>query len=330
MRILVTGATGFIGGYLSRQLVSRGHNVRALVRRLSPSLSENGIELTLGDITDPESVQKAVTGTTDIFHLATQRDEWGTPDSTFQQVNVEGTGHLLEAAFKVGVKRFVYCSSVGVARQPGNLNADETFPYVEASSQVVYHRTKTLAEQDVLAAAHSGKVQALVVRPVITYGPGDQTGMVTQLLDRLARGRFLPVGNGRNHVDLAYVDDIVSGIVLAWEGGTVGQVYILSGQRPYLMRDVLAAAYGILGKNGPGPIYVPTEIAKVVAGCMERMWGMMSRRPPVTKDAVATLTVDRGFSHARARKELGYQPRVSLEQGLQRTQEWLRNSKPPR
>jgi nucleoside-diphosphate-sugar epimerase len=296
------------------------------VRRINPLLSENGIELTQGDITDPDSVQKAVTGTTDIFHLAAQRDVWGTPDSTFLQVNVEGTRILLEAASKVGVKRFLYCSSVGVARQPGNIEADETLPYVESSSQVAYHRTKTLAEQDVLAAAHSGKVQALVVRPVITYGPGDQTGMVTQLLDRLARGRFLPVGNGRNHVDLAYVDDIVTGIVLAWERGTVGRVYILSGPRPYLMREVLAAVYRVLGKNGPGLVYVPSEMANVVAEWTERIWGMMSRHPPVTKDAVATLTVDRGFSHARARKELGYSPRASLEQGLKRTLDWLQNT----
>jgi nucleoside-diphosphate-sugar epimerase len=296
------------------------------VRRFSPLLSENGIELTQGDITDPDSVQKAVTGTTDIFHLAAQRDVWGTPDSTFLQVNVEGTRILLEAASKVGVKRFLYCSSVGVARQPGNIEADETLPYVESSSQVAYHRTKTLAEQDVLAAAHSGKVQALVVRPVITYGPGDQTGMVTQLLDRLARGRFLPVGNGRNHVDLAYVDDIVTGIVLAWERGTVGRVYILSGPHPYLMREVLEAAYRVLEKNGPGLVYVPSEMANVVAEWTERIWGMMSRHPPVTKDAVATLTVDRGFSHARARKELGYSPRASLEQGLKRTLDWLQNT----
>jgi nucleoside-diphosphate-sugar epimerase len=330
MRILVTGATGFIGGYLSHQLVSQGHNVRALVRRFSPSLSENGIELTQGDITDPELVLKAVTGTTDIFHLAAQRDEWGTPDSAFLQVNVEGTRHLLEAASKVGVKRFVYCSSVGVARHPGNIEADEALPYVEASSQVAYHRTKTLAEQEVLEAAHSGKVQALVVRPVITYGPGDQTGMVTQLLDRLARGRFLPVGNGRNHVDLAFVDVIVTGMVLAWQRGTVGQVYILSGPRPYLMREVLEAAYRVLEKNGPGPIYVPTELANLLAGWMERMWGMMSRRPPVTRDVVATLTVDRGFSHTRANRELGYQPQVGIEEGLKRTLDWLQKTETSR
>jgi nucleoside-diphosphate-sugar epimerase len=327
--ILVTGATGFIGWHLARHLVDRGHHVRALVRRHGERLASAGVELAWADLTDPQAVRAAVEGTKIVFHLAAQRDAWGTPESTYHQVNVKGTRHLLAAAAESGVQRFLFCSSVGVARYPGNLQADETLPYVEASSQIVYHRTKAQAEQEVLASARAGKVPALVVRPVITYGPGDRTGMVTQLLTRLAQGQFLPVGSGSNHVDLAYIDDMVTGITLAGKQGTIGQTYILSGPQPVRMRQVLAAAYAALGRTGPGQIYVPVRLAYFLAGWAERMWGTFNQRPPITRDAVATLTVDRGFSHIRASRELGYQPRVHCPEGLRRTWAWLREPGEP-
>jgi nucleoside-diphosphate-sugar epimerase len=322
LTILVTGATGFIGAHLACHLADKGHQVRALVRHNSLSLTGSGVELACGEITDPDALRIAVDGVEAIFHLAAQRDVWGTPDSTYHRVNVEGTRYLLNAAAQACVQRVVYCSSVGVARYPGNLNADETLPYTQPSSQVAYHRTKAQAEQAVLRAARHGTVPGVVVRPVITYGPGDRTGMITQLLDRLAHKRFVPVGNGQNHLDLAYVDDVVTGLVLAWERGTVGQVYILSGPRPVTMQEVLAAAHAALGKPGPGPIYIPTNLGRFLAGLAERVSSTLGGRPPVTRDAVATLTVDRGFSHARATRELGYQPRLELGEGLRRTAEW--------
>lgn len=323
MTILVTGATGFIGGHLARHLAERQHHVRALVRRDSPALASAGVELAWGDVTDLQAIRAAVKGTQTVFHLAAQRDVWGIPESTYRQVNVEGTRHLLAAAAESGVQRFLFCSSVGVARYPGNLQADETLPYVEASSQKFYHRTKAQAEREVLASARADKVPALVVRPVITYGPGDQTGMVTQLLMRLAQGRFLPVGTGSNHMDLAYIDDMVAGMMLAWEQGTIGQTYILSGPQPVTMRQVLVAAHAALGKAGPGRIHVPARPAYVLASWAEKVWATFNRRPPITRGAVATLTVDRGFSHARAGRELGYRPQVHCREGLQRTWVWL-------
>lgn len=326
MTILVTGATGFIGGHLARYLAEHKHHVRAMVRRDSPALAAAGVELARGDITDPQAVRMAVKGAQTVFHLAAQRDVWGTSESTYHQVNVEGTRHLLAAAAESGVQRFLFCSSVGVARYPGNLQADETLPYVEANSQVFYHRTKTQAEREVLASAQAGKVPALVVRPVITYGPGDRTGMVTQLLTRLAQGRFLPVGAGSNHVDLAYIDDMVAGMMLAWEQGTTGRTYILSGPHPVTMRQVLVAAHVALGKAGPGRIYVPARPAYFLAGWVEKVWAAFNRRPPITRGAVATLTVDRGFSHARADRELGYRPQIHCQEGFQRTWAWLQEA----
>ncbi|MBN1657080.1 MAG: NAD-dependent epimerase/dehydratase family protein [Anaerolineae bacterium] len=323
MTLLVTGATGFIGGHLARHLAACGEQVRALVHRDCPELAAHGIELATGDVADRLAIGRALHGVDAVFHLAGQRDEWNTDPCVYHQVNVAGTRNLLSGAAGANVRSFIYCSSVGVARYAGNLAADETLPYAPASSQAAYHETKAKAEQEALAAAQSGQVPALVVRPVITYGPGDTNGMVTQLLKRLAARTFLPVGRGDNHVDLAYIDDMVAGMVLAWRRGRPGRVYILSGPQPCRMRDVLAAARATLGQGPPGAFYVPSSVACLAADVAERLFGAAGRRPPLTRDAVATLTVDRGFSHARAQKELGYEPQINLEEGLRRTWAWV-------
>lgn len=326
MRVLVTGATGFIGGHLARYLVTHGHRVRALVRREDPALAAMGVNLAWGDITDVEAVRAAVNGVEAVFHLAVVRHVWGTPESVYQRVNVEGTRHLLETAAEAGAHRFVYCSSVGVARYPGNLDADETLPFREPTSQVFYHRSKAQAEQMALEWASAGRVPAMVVRPVIAYGPEDERGMVTRLMTLLAQGRFVLVGNGRNHIDLVYIDDLVAGMYQALERGTVGRVYILSGTAPIRVWTLVDKICRLLGKQSPR-IHVPAPIARAAGWGMETLHRAGDRlgidldgmEPFITRDKVATLTVDRGFSHARASQELGYRPQVDYDEGLRRT-----------
>jgi nucleoside-diphosphate-sugar epimerase len=337
MKVLVTGATGFIGGHLVRHLLAQGHGVRALTRRRAGSedrvapLAEAGVELAWGEVTDLGSVRSAVQGVEAVFHLAAVRDKWGTPESLYREVNVGGTHHLLEAVAETGAERFVYCSSVGVARYPGNLAADETLPFREPSSQVFYHRTKAQAERMVLDWASSGRVPAVVVRPVITYGPLDEWGMVTRLIAMLAGGRFVPIGNGCAHVDLAYIDDVVSGMRRALEVGTSGQVYILSGTAPIEVRVLIGKICNLLGKHPPRA-RIPVSLAYTAGWGLEKLYAFGSRlgldvakhQPLITRDKIATLAVDRGFSHARASRELGYQPQVDYDEGLRRTLDWLK------
>jgi nucleoside-diphosphate-sugar epimerase len=334
MRVLVTGATGFIGGHLARSLVAQGNRVRALVRYKNRelALAQAGVELAWGELTDLETVQAAVSGVEAVYHLAAARDAWGVPASVYQRVNVEGTRHLLEAAAEAGVRRFLYCSSVGVACYPGNLEVDEMLPFREPTSQVLYHRSKARAEGMVLEWARSGRVPAVVVRPVITYGPDDERGMVTRMVMLLARGRFMLVGNGRGHVDLVYVDDLVAGMCLALERGAVGRVYILSGTAPIQVRTLVAKICDLLGRRPPS-IHVPAPIARAAGWGMETLYragdrlGVLDGKEPfITCGKVATLTVDRGFSHARASQELGYRPQVNYDEGLRRTLDWLQET----
>lgn len=330
MSVLVTGATGFVGGHLARYLVTHGHRVRALVRHEVPALAEAGAELAWGELTDFQAVRAAVNEVEAVFHLAAVRHVWGTPESVYQRVNVEGTQHLLEAAAEADVHRFVYCSSVGVARYPGNLEADEMLPFREPTSQVFYHRSKAQAEQMVLQWARAGRVPAVVVRPVIAYGPEDERGMVTRLMTLLAQGRFAPVGNGRNHVDLVYIDDLMAGMYLALERGTVGRVYILSGTAPIRVHTLVDKICRLLGRRRPR-FHIPVPVARAAGWAVEMLYraggrlgvDLDGREPFITRDKVATLTVDRGFSHARASQELGYRPQVDYDESLRRTLDWL-------
>jgi nucleoside-diphosphate-sugar epimerase len=322
--ILITGATGFIGGCLARHLVAQGHQVRALVRREAPELAMCGVELVRADIGDANALPPVLRDMDAVFHLAAVRDVWGTPETVYRQINVDATRALLAAARVAGVPRFVYCSSVGVARYAGNLAADETLPFSPPTSQVLYHCTKARAEQIARDA------QAVVVRPVITYGPGDENGFLTRLIALLAQGRFLGIGNGRNHVDLVYVDDLVAGMVAALEKGAPGRVYILSGTAPIEVRVLVDEICTLLGRKPPR-ISIPTPIALLAGWGMELVWkrvltplGWSAQAPFITRDKVATLTVDRGFSHARAALELGYRPQVDYNEGLKRTLDWMR------
>jgi len=333
VKILVTGATGFIGGHLVNYLTTRGHQVRALIHR-SPPQDEwglrrgAGVELARGDITDAQAVRTAVQGIDAIFHLAAARDVRGAPESVYQKINVEGTRHLLEAAAEASVQRFIYCSSVGVARYPGNLEADEMLPFSEPTSQVFYHRTKAQAERMALDA------QAVVVRPVITYGPQDGQGFVTRLIALLGQGQLVWVGNGINHVDLVYIDDLVSGMYQALERGAGGRAYILSGTAPIYVQALIGKICKFLRVRAPR-IRVPASFARLAGWGMETLYEVGYRvgiipngkEPFITRDKVATLTVDRGFSHVRASRELGYHPQVDYDEGLRCTVDWFQERK---
>lgn len=324
MKVLVTGATGFIGGHLARRLRAADYAVQALVRSPSSELGEVGIEQAVGDVTQPYTLAEAMSGVDGVFHLAALRDRWDAPPELYRAVNVAGTRNVLEAARRVGVERVVYCSSVGVARYPGNLEADETLPFCRPTSQVLYHRTKVQAERMAIDA------QAVVVRPVIAYGPQDQAGFVTRLIALLAQGQFFWVGNGNNHVDLVYIDDLVGGMCRALEQGAKGRVYILSGTAPIRVRTLVERICQLTGVPSPR-VHIPASLARLTGWGLETAYraaarmgiGVNGREPFITRDKVATLTVDRGFSHARARRELGYCPQVDYDEGLRRTLAWL-------
>jgi nucleoside-diphosphate-sugar epimerase len=330
MRILVTGGTGFLGSHLVRALLEGGHEVKTLVRHGSDFEKLKGAELAYGDLTKPDSLRQALKGVKAVYHLAAIRDKWGTPYQAYYTVNVRGTQNLLDAAAGC-VDRFIYCSTAGVARYPGNLQADESLPYnTNGHGQYCYHHTKALAEQLTLEYARTGQVPSTVVRPTIVYGPGDKWGMMTKLVTMLARGRFAPVGDGRNHLHLVYVDDVVRAFLLAGKSSrSVGQVYIVAGPSLITLNTLVAKVCALLGIRPPR-WHIPVGVAKAAGWMLEMAYagklGMGLRAfgdmPLVTRDKVDTLTIDCGYNAAKIRQELGYCPTVDYDLGLRRTINW--------
>ena len=279
---------------------------------------------------DAASLRRAVRGVDLIYHLAVIRDRWGLPYRDYYDVNVRGTRCLLNAAVAQGA-RFVYCSSVGVLGYPGVLDINEDCPYRPEDGKYNYHHTKALAEQLTLEYSRKGWLRATVVRPVITYGPGDTYGMVTKLLTLLAAGRFVSVGDGHNHVHLAYITDTVRGIILAGESErAIGRVYNLPGVCPISMRELIALACALLGRPVPR-WHIPLVPAKAAARALESVYtlqrqlglNVLGNEPFISRDKIDTLTINRGFSGHRAKHELGFYPTVDYAEGLALTAAWV-------
>lgn len=331
MKALVTGATGFIGGHLAQTLHERGHEVRVLVRQPPRTSDFAAYEVVSGDLTDSQAAAQAVKGMDVVFHLAAIRDRWGIPYADYHRTNVDGTRYLLDAAVAAG-SRFVYCSSVGVMGHPNQLNIDESFPYSASDGKYNYSHTKALADEMVLQYGASERLFATVVRAVITYGPGDTWGMVTRLIDMLAQRSFLFVGDGRNHMHLAYISDLVEGFLLAASNDQAnGRPYIVAGPAPITLNDLVSKVCGLLSV-APPQWHIPTPIAHTAGRGMEWLFTLKRQMgisalgdvPFITRDKVDTLTINRSFSTQRAEAELGYQPQIGYDEGLQRTVDWWR------
>jgi len=325
MKALVSGATGFIGGALVSGLTRSGWEVRALARATSRHLvpDAEGVEIIEADLREKSDVlPHAADGCDVVFHAAAIRDRWGTSMAEYQAVNVEGTRRLLDAAAG-RARRFVYVSSVGVFGHPGVLNIDESFPCDLHVGKVGYHRTKLEAEH--LLLARQNEIEVVIARPTITYGPGDRDGMLTRLIEMIARGRFVRIGRGHNHMHLTYISDLFHGLLLtALHPDAPGQTLILSGPRSIAVRDLLHLIEQQLDCS-LGRWFVPEPVARLIALGVETI--IRNGTPPITRNKIDTLCVHRGFSSRRAQQLLGYEPGIDYATGLARTMEWMRTAR---
>jgi farnesol dehydrogenase len=318
---LVTGATGFIGRYVVRQLVARGERVRALVRDVSLArelLPQEGVELCPGDLRRPEGFRAATEGADAVVHLgAIARAKSRDPDD-FERVNVRAVESLLAAASEAGVRRVVHVSTVVTLppHRPAPING--------ASRELTaYERTKIAGERCVEEWVHDGH-DAVVVHPTRVYGPGplhDANG-VSVMINQYLHG-WLPV-RLRDDVALAnyvHAADVAAGIVLALEHGGRGRHYVLGGEENVSYRELLEILTKLSGVHRH-VLGVPTGPVVAVAAAARRL-GPLGRALPLTPGWVRILLEDRRVDIRATREELGYRPRP-LERGLGETIEWLR------
>jgi dihydroflavonol-4-reductase len=301
---LVTGGTGYVGGVLVRQLCARGERVRVLLRPWSPRQALAGLQVEeyTGDLTDPGSLDQAMTGITRVYHLAASVRLDPFDEAKLRAVNVAGTAAVARAARAAGVKRLVHVSSVAAVGL-GSLSApsDETHPF-DAGNLGPYFRTKHAAEEALLAEVGRG-LDAVIVNPGNVVGPAAVSGGMTPVLRAVASGRMLFYPPGA--ASFVPVDDVARGAILAMEKGRKGERYILGGEN-LRQRDLLGRAAEAAGVRPPR-----WPIPKAPALAAGRLGDLLGRGFPkafyyLNSSVIGLLFLDFCHSSAKAQRELGW------------------------
>ena len=317
MKVLVTGAHGFIGSHLVDKLLAEGASVRALVSPWGQLENLAGVldrlELVRADITQPETLRGVCDGIELVYHAAARVADYG-PESAFWQVNVQGTKNVLREAERAGVKRLVLVSSIAVHRYSGFRDADPRLRPRDGTINA-YARSKIAAE-DMLQRVG---LEAVVVRPGLwPFGPHDPN--FRRVAEALKKGMFPLVGGGHAVLNTAYSENLVAGL---WLAGTVpqaaGQTYVLADAGAPTWQDVFSELTRLL--HAPEPrLSLPGSLTEPLGEAVERVYGFVgSREPPLTRYRGALMRRDVHFSTAAAEHELGYRPEVSWQEGLART-----------
>jgi nucleoside-diphosphate-sugar epimerase len=314
---LVTGGSGFVGGYLIRALRAQGHVARGLARsaEAARAVEDAGAEPVRGDLDDPAGLRDAMRGADLVFHAAAKVDEWGRP-AEFERVNVEGTKNVLWAARRAGVGRVVHVSTEAVLRDGRPLvEVDERAPLARRPVGW-YARSKRDAERAALAANGDG-LETVVVRPVFVWGPGD-TGWLPGLREAVRTGRFRWIDGGRRPISTTHVANAAHGLVLASERGRAGEVYFVTDGPAIEIREMVTRYLATVGIRPPDR-NVQLAGARFMAATAESLWRAFGVRkpPPATRTAVDILGLQCTVVDAKARSELGYEPVVDRDRALE-------------
>lgn len=319
--VLVTGATGFTGGALARAHAARGDRVRALVRRpgsdAAAALAREGVEVVPGDLTDPAAVSRAAEGCSLVQHVGALFRTAGHPDSCYFEVNDEAVGHVLDAAARHGVRRVVHVSTVGVHGHVSELPSDEDAPFNPGD---VYQRSKLAGETRVRDAMKDRPFEAVVCRPAGIYGPGDLRFL--KVFRGVQRGRFPMFGTGEVTYHFTYIDDLVDGLLLAGDHPDApGRTLILGGDGFYPLNGFVALVAAAVGGRPPR-LRLPLPPLLLAASLCERACRPLGIDPPLHVRRCEFYTKARAFSNARAKRVLGFSPRVPLSEGVYRAAAW--------
>jgi nucleoside-diphosphate-sugar epimerase len=327
MRVLVTGATGFTGGHLARYLAGRANQVWALVRAGSAEaarrdLQSAGVELVEGSLEDPESLARACAGVEVVYHIAAIYRQAGLPDETYRAVNADAVRAVIEAAARGGARRVVHCSTVGVHGDVEHPPAGEDAPLRPGD---IYQVTKLEGEERARAAARATGMEVVIARPTGIYGPGDRR--LLKLFRGVARRRFITLGDGQIYYHLTYIDDLVEGFRLCGEvPAAAGRTYILAGGEVTTLDELI----GIIAEEAGVPrprLRLPVWPFWVAGAACEALCAPLGIEPPIYRRRVDFFTKSRAFDISRARAELGYDPQVTIREGVRRSLAWYRHER---
>ncbi|MEV6359820.1 NAD-dependent epimerase/dehydratase family protein [Nocardia asteroides] len=326
MTVLVTGASGFVGGAVVRALARAGTPVRAMVR--DPATAPAGVEVAVADLADTAALARAVTGVRAVVHAAALLGEFGRP-AEFFAVNVAGTDRLMQEAAAAGARRFVFLGSPSALMAPDGgdqLGIDETVPYPDRFLNS-YCQTKAVAEQLVLAA-DTPTFTTCSLRPRAVWGPGDRHGPIVQILAKLRAGRLPDLSGGREVLaSLCYIDHLTHAVELALTAENVGgRAYFVADAEPVPVWPTMAAVAERFGLAAPR-VTVPAPVLGGALAAIETVWRIpaVAQRwtPPLSRYAVALVTRSATYDLTRAERELGYRPTVPFTEGLDRFHDWV-------
>ncbi len=329
---LVTGGGGFLGRAIIRRLRGRGWRLRSFSRGDYPELAKLGVEHRQGDLADLAAVAEACAGCEVVFHVAARAGVWG-PPKAFYAANVLGTDNVIAACRLHGVPRLVYTSSASVIFNGRDMEGVDEWTPFPTRYEADYPRTKALAERRVLEA-NGPELATLALRPHLIWGPGDPH-FLPRLVARARAGRLRLVGEGQNRIDTTYVDNAALAHLLAAErlqpgSSCAGRAYFITQGDPRPLRDVLNA---LLATAGLPPVErsVSPRLAYAVGALAEGVYRALGARaePPITRFVARELATAHWFEISAARRDLGYAPEVTFEEGLERLAAWIRRTASP-
>jgi nucleoside-diphosphate-sugar epimerase len=326
-RALVTGGGGFLGKAIVTMLRARGVEVRSLSRGEYPELKAMGVEHIPGALTDADALARAAEGCVIVFHVAAKAGVWG-PYEAYHEANTVGTERVLEVCRAQGISKLVYTSTPSVTfAGEDQEGVDESAPYPD-TFLTAYPETKAKAERMVLEA-NGEALQTVALRPHLIWGPGDNH-LVPRLIDRAKKGRLRLVDGGTGLVDSVYIDNAAEAHLNAADAlgpgaACAGKAYFITNGEPMAIGDLIN---GILNAAGLPPCTknISGGMAYFAGATLEKIYGLLGKtdEPPMTRFVARQLATAHWFDISAARRDLGYEPKVSIAEGLERLAAHLR------
>ncbi|MBC2696073.1 MAG: NAD(P)-dependent oxidoreductase [Desulfobacteraceae bacterium] len=323
MKVLVTGGTGFTGKALVSRLLDKGYQVVALDYKegvRTQDLRDWGAEVVIGTIADQEIVNRCMDGVDVVHHLAAAFRELDVPDSYYREINIEGTRNVLEAAFDQKVKKFIYCSTCGVHGNIDHPPGGEDAPIHAAD---YYQQTKYDAEPVVNEYFKKG-MKTVILRPAAIYGPGDPERFF-MIFKRVAKGIFPMFGNGKTLYHPLYIDNLIDAFMLAMENGKGhGEAYLIADEEYIEIEQLVRKVGKALNVNVKIPHF--PFLPLIIAGHIcEKVCKPFRITPPIFPRRVDWYKQNRAFKIDKAKRDLKYQPKVDIDEGLRKTASWYKN-----
>ena len=323
MKVLVTGATGFTGRALAIKLKEIGNDVKIIVRNVQKAeyAKDLDIEVIEGDLVDEQSVEAAVRGVDIVYNVAAVFREGGITDQVYHDVHVKSTIYLLKAAKKHNVKRFVHCSTGGVHGHIEEPPANEEYRF---SPGDIYQDTKLEGELKALEFYKETGFPVSVVRPTPIYGPGDLR--LLKLYKMAKQPLTVILGSGKIFYHMVYIDDLVDGFILAAEkDSAVGQSFLIGSEDYTNLNEILDIISDTINSSKT-KIHLPAYPFQVAGTICEKICIPLGIDPPIYRRRVDFFTKSRAFDISKAKKLLGYQPKINLKEGIKLTSDWYKEN----